>query len=266
MDLLRWWRFLHAVEVSWDRVTRVDARDFSCWIQLTVQPRTTAAKRRPARSVGAPDPVTGKMSPGLGYAPSTVAHSETVLRRFCDLHRDAGSGPLINPFPLDLARRSGRAHAHHNPMDAWLPQDHLARSVADLVDDVPDLGPALAYCTDKRGCPPYDPRLMLRLLIYGCTTGVRSLWAIERKHTDDMACRFLAAGQTLGFRSISRFRRHLTPSWPCSLSRCTSRRSTGMVKTGRLVDKEERGPRRVATAGCLPQPAQDLRSVRPRGR
>nr|WP_234043289.1 hypothetical protein [Streptomyces marianii] len=111
MDLLRWWRFLHAVEVSWDRATRVDARDFSCWIQLAVKPRATAARRRSARTVGAPNPVTGKTGPGLGYAPSTVAHSETVLRRFYDLHRDAGSGPLLNPFPLDLARRSGRAHA-----------------------------------------------------------------------------------------------------------------------------------------------------------
>ncbi|MEU6872875.1 tyrosine-type recombinase/integrase [Streptomyces sp. NPDC046751] len=122
MDLLRWWRFLHAVEVPWDRATRVDARDFSCWIQLTVKPRATAAKRRPTRTVGAPNPVTGKTTPGPGYAPSTVAHSETVLRRFYDLHRDAGSGPLLNPFPLDLARRFGRAHAHHNPMDAWTPE------------------------------------------------------------------------------------------------------------------------------------------------
>ncbi|MBG0831667.1 tyrosine-type recombinase/integrase [Planomonospora sp. ID67723] len=122
MDLLRWWRFLHAVDVSWDRATRVDARDFSCWLQLTVKPRATAAKRRPARTVGAPNPVTGKPTPGPGYAPSTVAHGETVLRRFYDLHRDAGSGPLLNPFPLDLARRSGRAHAHHNPMDAWAPE------------------------------------------------------------------------------------------------------------------------------------------------
>lgn len=82
MDLLRWWRFLHAVEVPWDRATRVEARDFSCWIQWTVKPRATAAKRRLARSVGAPNPVTGKAPSRPGYAPSTVAHSETVLRRF----------------------------------------------------------------------------------------------------------------------------------------------------------------------------------------
>jgi integrase len=51
--------------------------------------------------------------------PATVAHSETVLRGFYDFHRDAGTGPFLNPFPLDPARRSRRAHAHHNPMDGW---------------------------------------------------------------------------------------------------------------------------------------------------
>ena len=35
MDLLRWFRFLWALEVPWDQATRVEARDFCCWIQLT---------------------------------------------------------------------------------------------------------------------------------------------------------------------------------------------------------------------------------------
>lgn len=124
MDLLRWWRFLHAVGVCWDRATRVEARDFSCWIQLTVKPRrqaarTAAAVGTAARRAGAPNPVTGKPTPGVRYAPATVAHSETVLRGFYDYHRDAGTGPVLNPFPLDAARRAQRAHAHHNPMHQW---------------------------------------------------------------------------------------------------------------------------------------------------
>ncbi|MDP4511399.1 tyrosine-type recombinase/integrase [Nonomuraea turcica] len=47
------------------------------------------------------------------------AHSETVLRRFYDLHRDTGSGPIVNPFPLDWSRRGNRANAHHNPMEPF---------------------------------------------------------------------------------------------------------------------------------------------------
>lgn len=92
-------------------------------------------------------------------------------------------------------------------LDDWLPQDHLARFAADPVDEALDLSPVLADYTDKRGYPPYDPQLMLRLLTYGYITGVRSSRAIERKCTDDVAFRFLAAGQAPDYRSISRFRR-----------------------------------------------------------
>lgn len=125
MDLLRWWRFLHVVGIGWDRATRVEARDFSCWIQLTIKQRrkpTPGNARRSPRAAGVPNPVTGKPSAGDGYALTTVVHSETVLRGFYDFHRDAGSGPILNPFPLDLSRRAGRANAHHNPMDEWRPE------------------------------------------------------------------------------------------------------------------------------------------------
>ena len=55
MDLLRWWRFLHAVDIGWDRATRVEARDFSCWIQLTIKQRrkpTPDNARRSPRAAG----------------------------------------------------------------------------------------------------------------------------------------------------------------------------------------------------------------------
>jgi hypothetical protein len=65
---------------------------------------------------------------------------------------------------------------------------------------------------------------MLRLLIYGYTTGVRSSRAIERKCADDIAFRFLTADQAPDFRSISRFRRrHLDALADLSPSPCTSR-------------------------------------------
>ena len=120
-DLLRWWRFLDAVGVQWDRASRAEARDFSCWIQLTAKQRLQTSRPRAARlasrAAGSPNPVTGKPASGDGYAPSTVAHSETVLRRFYDFHRDCGTGPVLNPFPLDASRRRrGRPNAHHNPM------------------------------------------------------------------------------------------------------------------------------------------------------
>ena len=106
--------------MKWDRASRAEARDFSCWIQLTAKQRLQTSRPRAARlssrAPGAPNPVTGKPASGDGYAPSTVTHSETVLRRFYDFHRDCGTGPVLNPFPLDASRRRGRPHAHHNPM------------------------------------------------------------------------------------------------------------------------------------------------------
>jgi hypothetical protein len=98
-DLLRWWRFLDAVGVGWDRASRVEARDFSCWIQLTAKQRLQTSRPRAARlssrTTGAPNAVTGKPAAGDGYAPSTVANSETALRRFYDCHRDGGTGPVL---------------------------------------------------------------------------------------------------------------------------------------------------------------------------
>src|SRR5713226_5835396 len=38
MDLLRWFRFLWAAGVAWDRATRSDGRDFCRWLQLAGKP------------------------------------------------------------------------------------------------------------------------------------------------------------------------------------------------------------------------------------
>jgi hypothetical protein len=55
-------------------------------------------------------------------------------------------------------------------LDDWLPADHLARFIAEIVDEHLDLRIPGAY-TEGPGAPPYDPRLMVRLLLYGYTTG-----------------------------------------------------------------------------------------------
>ncbi|MFB6555692.1 tyrosine-type recombinase/integrase [Streptomyces sp. NPDC056405] len=109
MDMLRWFRFLWAVEVPWDRASRIEARDFSRWLQVAGQPRRPHWRR--------PSEAGRWAAGGKPYAPSVRAHSETVLRSFYDFHRDIGTGPVLNPFPLERARRGRRAHAHRNPMD-----------------------------------------------------------------------------------------------------------------------------------------------------
>jgi len=123
MALLRWWRFIRAVEIGWDQATRAEARDFLCWVQLGDKPERPhwrypgggAPGTTAAMAPGTPNPVTGKRSPGRGYATATVVHCESVLRAFYDFHLEAGTGPMVNPFPLARGRR-GRANAHHHPM------------------------------------------------------------------------------------------------------------------------------------------------------
>jgi integrase len=125
MALLRWFRFLVAVGVGWDQATRVEARDFCRWIQIADKPVRPhwrhAGDEVGAGSAGARMPptlnsVTGKRAPGAGYAPATAVHTETVVRSFYEFHLQAGSGPMVNPFPLARRRGGGRPNAHRNPM------------------------------------------------------------------------------------------------------------------------------------------------------
>jgi hypothetical protein len=125
MDLLRWFRFLWALGVGWDQATRVEARDFSRWLQVTTKPRRPHWRHPTGGAPGSgtepaaaeTNEVTGKPSRGDRYEATTVAHCGSVLRGFYDFHLEAETGPMLNPFPLSRHSRAGRAHAHHNPME-----------------------------------------------------------------------------------------------------------------------------------------------------
>ena len=118
----------------------------------------------------------------------------------------------------------------------WLPEDHLALFVSELVDEVLDLGPFLSAYTEARGYPPYDPRLMLKIVLYGYTTGVRSSRAIERRCHDDVAFRFLSANAAPDFRSVARFRRrHLLALEALFVQVLMLCREAGMASMGRVA-------------------------------
>jgi integrase len=137
MDLLRWFRFLWAVEVPWGRATRVEARDFCRWLALCDKPAPGGRVASVAAGAGGVrNPVTGKPTLARTYAPATRAHCETVVRGFYTFHQEAGSGPMVNPFPLVAQRREGRAHAHHNPMEPWR-QERSGRYRPRLAQRIP---------------------------------------------------------------------------------------------------------------------------------
>ena len=90
----------------------------------------------------------------------------------------------------------------------WLPEEHLVFFILDVLETV-DLGTieARVQAKDPRGTRPYDPRLMVALLVYGYTTGVPSSRRLERATYEDVAFRVLAAEQHPDHTRISELRR-----------------------------------------------------------
>jgi transposase len=89
----------------------------------------------------------------------------------------------------------------------WLPADHLAYCVADLVEEL-DLQPILnTYGSLARGTVPYDPRMLVAVLLYAYAVGVPASRQIARRLHEDIAFRVLAANTTPDFRTISAFRK-----------------------------------------------------------
>ena len=88
----------------------------------------------------------------------------------------------------------------------WLPEDHLAWFILDVVDQL-DLAPFLrSYRADGHGHPAYDPKTLLGVLLYAYATGVRSSRQIQRRCTEDLAYRVLAGNQLPDHVTIARFR------------------------------------------------------------
>lgn len=153
--------------------------------------------------------------------------------------------PIAEPVEPPVQARVDKTFRPYDPhqvflmppsLDDWLGEDHLARFVSELVDEVLDLEPFLASYTEFRGHPPYDPRLMLKLLIYGYVVGVRSSRKIEKACHDDVAFRFLAANAAPHYRSIARFRRrHLDALKGLFLQSLVLCRQAGMVRMGRVA-------------------------------
>jgi transposase len=96
-------------------------------------------------------------------------------------------------------------------LDEWLPQDHLARFVIAMVEEM-DLAAFFApYRLDGHGRPAHDPAMMVALLLYAYARGQRSSRVIERECVEDVAFRVIAANRQPDHCTIARFRqRHET--------------------------------------------------------
>jgi transposase len=89
----------------------------------------------------------------------------------------------------------------------WLPENHLVYFVSEVVDQLDLSAIRAVYEKEKRGQPPYDPRLMTKLLVYGYCTGVFSSRRIQKRLREDIPFKVLAAGNEPDFRTVSEFRK-----------------------------------------------------------
>src|SRR5262249_32966621 len=94
----------------------------------------------------------------------------------------------------------------------WLPENHLVYFVSDVIDNLNLSALDAVYGEEQRGQPPYDPRMMTKLLVYGYCVGVFSSRRIQQRLAEDIAFRVLAAGNAPNFRTISDFRKIHLPT------------------------------------------------------
>jgi transposase len=111
----------------------------------------------------------------------------------------------------------GKSYRPYSPKQAfllppspteWLPDDHLAHFVMDVVAQL-DLSAIHRRCqgTDPRGTQPYHPLMMTSLLVYGYCVGVVSSRKIEKSTHESVAFRVIAGGEHPDHTRISEFRR-----------------------------------------------------------
>ena len=125
----------------------------------------------------------------------------------------------------------------------WLPPDHLAYDIADLVDTL-DLAPFYApYEGDGRRNCPYEPAMMVKILLYAYATGTFSSRTMARKLEEDVAFRVLAAGNFPRHRTLCEFRRrHLADFAHLFREVVQLARELGLVELGGAGHRRHQAP------------------------
>ncbi len=117
----------------------------------------------------------------------------------------------------------------------WVADDGLVAYLNDLVDEL-DLSPLLAVHEEPRGKPPYHPALMLKVLLYGYASGVRSSRKLEQRLAADVNFMFLAGQARPDHKTISEFRRrHLAAFSALFIEVLALCQKAGLVKLGRVA-------------------------------
>ena len=120
-------------------------------------------------------------------------------------------------------------------MREWLPEGHLAHQVSDLVDGLDLTAFYASYEGDGRRNAPYEPRMMVKVLLYAYATGVFSSRGVARKLEEDVAFRVLGAGNFPQHRTLCEFRRrHLADFKELFVEVVRLARALGLARFGKL--------------------------------
>src|SRR5947209_3677729 len=92
-------------------------------------------------------------------------------------------------------------------MRQWLPDDHAVWVVLDAVEQFDLSGFVARYRADGRSRPPYEPGMLVALLLWAYSQGVRSSRAIERACLENVSFRVICGGLRIDHATICRFRR-----------------------------------------------------------
>ena len=118
----------------------------------------------------------------------------------------------------------------------WLPENHLVYFVSDVVDQLDLSKIESVYEKDERGQPPFNPRMMAKILVYAYCVGVFSSRRIQKRLIEDIAFRILAASNQPDFRTISDFRKiHLNTLQDLFEQVLKLALTAGAIKLGRVA-------------------------------
>ena len=131
---------------------------------------------------------------------------------------------------------SNRKQAYLLPpsIDEWLSQDHLARFIVDVTEQL-DLSSLIKHYTNSGGSSAYHPQVLLSLLFYGYATGTFSSRKIERATYDSVAFRYIAANTHPDHDTIATFRKRFLPELEeLFVQILLIAQDTGFLKVGKI--------------------------------
>jgi transposase len=164
---------------------------------------------------------------------------------------------------------------HYNPEQTlllppsardWLAEGHLAYFISDTVDSLDLSSFYEPYQGDGRRNSPFDPRMMVKVLLYGYATGTFSSRKLAKKLHEDVAFRVLGCENFPAHRTIAEFRQqHLLAFQELFVQVVRIAKEVGLVKLGTLaIDgtkvKASASKHKAMSYGRMEQEEQRLRA------